>query len=642
MATSIRVLLVEDNPADAELIIRQLWRGGYEPTARRVEDAASLRDALAEQEWDIVIADNALPQFDAIAALGVLHDAAIDLPFIIASGTIGEETAVAAMKAGAHDYVMKDRLARLVPAVERELRECVNRRERRVNEAALEAAREHVRWLLESSPAMIYSARPSAGGATFVSENARTILGYEPEAFYADPGFWTGLIHPDDRPRVLADLPRLFEAGTGNLQYRVRHKDGGYRWVQDEPRMMRDADGRPTTIVGVVVDITAKHDLEEQLRQSQKMEAVGRLAGGVAHDFNNLLMVIAGYSEQMIESLEPASPLRVGADAIHKAAERGATLTRHLLAFSRRQILAPTVLDLNQVVMGVNRLLRRVIGEDVTLVLRCHPDLWRTKADQGQIEQVLMNLAVNARDAMPGGGTLTIATGGVSITESSAQGPAPGDYVTLSVGDTGHGIDPVIRSRIFEPFFTTKAVGAGTGLGLSMVHGVVTQSGGHVSVTSEPGHGTTFTVLLPRVHEEPVQAGVPGRVTTSPKGDETVLVVEDQDDVRQLIREALARSGYRVKEASNGQEALTLCETERDHIHLLVTDTVMPIVGGPELARRLVPQREGLKVLFLSGYAEEDVLKNGLTQPGTAFLAKPFSPRTLVATVRDLLDKPVS
>ena len=637
MPRPIRLLLIEDNPDDAELVIRQVRAGGYEPVARRVEDAAGLREALRQQEWDVVIADYALPRFDVIAALGVLRHATIDVPFIVVSGTIGEDTAVAMMKAGAHDYVMKDRLARLTPAIEREIAECADRRERRWSQEQLAAAQEQIRWLIQSSPAMIYSARTTDYGVTFVSDNVRAILGCEPEEFYADSTSWIGRIHPDDRPQVLADLPRLLGGGAGHLQYRFRHGDGEYRWVQDEPRTIRDGAGHPLVIVGAVLDVTAKHDLEEQLRQSQKMEAIGRLAGGVAHDFNNLLMVINAYSEQILERVDGNSPLLAGAEAIHKAAQRATTLTRRLLAFSRKQILSPTVLDLNQVVTGVDKLLRHVIGEDLTLVLRCHDDLWRTKADQSQIEQVLMNLAVNARDAMRDGGTISIATGCLHVNESTGQGPPPGDYVTLSVSDTGHGIDPAIRDRIFEPFFTTKAVGEGTGLGLSMVLGIVTQSGGHVTVTSEPGRGTTFTVMLPRV-EQAVTAAAAQAQAQAPKGSETVLVVEDQEDVRRLIRETLTRSGYAVREASNGHEALVLWESLTEPIDLLVTDTVMPLIGGPELARRLKPLHEGLKVLFLSGYAEEQVIRDGLAQPGTAFLAKPFSPRTLSATVRELLD----
>jgi len=519
MPTPIRVLLIEDSDDDADLVVRHIARGGYAPEVHRVEHEAALRQALAQAEaWDVVIADYRLPQFDAMAALGVLRETGLDLPFIIVSGTIGEETAVAAMKAGAHDYVMKDRLARLVPVVEREIREHANRRERRASEEALKSA-------------------------------------------------------------------------------------------------------------------------QEQLRQAQKMEAIGRLAGGVAHDFNNLLTVISGYSEHMLERLAHDSPLRAGADAIDKAARRGATLTRHLLAFSRQQILEPVVLDVNDVVAGVESLLRRVIGEDITLRIECPRDLWRTRADPGQIEQILMNLAVNARDAMPDGGSLTIATGGVHVTEAGGLEFPSGEYVMLSVSDSGHGIAPEILPKIFEPFFTTKAVGKGTGLGLSMVYGVVNQSGGHITVSSEPGRGTTFTILLPRVYETP-DTVAPGHMPlVAPAGDETVLVVEDQDDVREFIRETLVGRGYRVLEACNGQVALAAYESGYEQVQLLLTDTVMPIIGGPELARRLALVRPDLKVLFVSGYVDPVALEEGLARAGTAFLAKPFSGHALASAVRDLLDR---
>jgi len=373
------------------------------------------------------------------------------------------------------------------------------------------------------------------------------------------------------------------------------------------------------------------------------MEALGRIAGGVAHDFNNLLTIIGGFSEQLLEQLPAGSPLRSSADAVGHAARRGATLTARLLAFSRQQILEPTVLDVNRMVAGVEALLRRVIGENIAVLLECPPESLRVTADAGQIEQIFLNLAVNARDAMPEGGSLTIATGSARVTESNAHGLPAGEYVVLSVRDTGHGIDPVILPRIFEPFFTTKPVGKGTGLGLSMVYGAVKQAGGHVTVTNGTNGGATFTVFLPRVFDQPAgAAAVAERVPAPVDGNETILVVEDEDDVREFLVAALENGGYRVIEARNGREALVVCESFSGHIHLLVTDTVMPEIGGPELAQRLAPLRAGLKVLFISGYAELDVLTAGLEQSGSAFLAKPFSSQALLTALRHLLDQPAS
>jgi signal transduction histidine kinase len=382
-----------------------------------------------------------------------------------------------------------------------------------------------------------------------------------------------------------------------------------------------------------------RKQLEEQLAQSQKMEAVGRLAGGVAHDFNNLLTAIKGHLEFLLEDLPLGSVTRSDAEGIEDAANRAASLTRQLLALSRRQVLQPRVLDLNQTVQEMEKMLRRVIGEDVTLSSRMEPALGHVEADAGQVTQVLLNLAVNARDAMPTGGSLTIETANVELDDEYVRGKLrveSGRYIMLAVSDTGVGMDAETRARIFEPFFTTKEVGKGTGLGLSTVYGIVKQSGGHVWVYSEPGHGTTFKVYLPRVDAPVVAETV--RVAAPSTGRETVLLTEDEAAVRVLARRTLERAGYQVLEADGGEAALRLAESHAGTIHLLLSDVVMPGIGGRELAERLQRQRPDVALLFMSGYTDDAILRHGMLVEGTPFLEKPFTPAGLREKVRAVLD----
>ena len=388
-------------------------------------------------------------------------------------------------------------------------------------------------------------------------------------------------------------------------------------------------------------DVTERRRLEEQYRQAQKMEAVGRLAAGVAHDFNNLLMAITGYSELLLARLGERDPLRRYVEEVKKAGDRAASLTRQLLTFSRQQVLELRVLDLNSVVANVDKMLRRVIGEDIELVAILGADLAPVKADPGQLEQVILNLAVNSRDAMPQGGKLTIETSSVELAEASSHRHgelSPGKYVVLAVSDSGCGMDSETQAHIFEPFFTTKEQGKGTGLGLAMVYGIVKQSGGSVWVYSEVGQGTTFKVYLPQVNEK-VTAQVPRPpqpVLT--RGWETILLVEDEEPVRSLVRSVLEASGYAVLEARHGEDALVVSEQHKGPIQLLVTDVVMPEMSGPELAEHLAPFHREMKVLYMSGYTEGSIQHHGRLGLGTAYLPKPFTPETLVRKVREVLN----
>jgi PAS domain S-box-containing protein len=423
------------------------------------------------------------------------------------------------------------------------------------------------------------------------------------------------------------------------VTFPIEWKKGSYA-CHVEP--LRDAGGGVQGAICMALDVTDRKQLEEQFRQAQKMEAVGRLAGGIAHDFNNLLMVIQGYADLLADRLPPGESLHRNAEQIQTAAQRAAALTQQLLAFSRKQILAPKVLNVHSVVADMEKMLQRLIGEDIELETSTKPDLWLVKADRSQIEQVVMNLAVNARDAMPTGGRLMIETSNVEFDVSVSHSPAvvaPGKYVMLAVTDTGCGMDAKTQAHIFEPFFTTKEKGKGTGLGLATVYGVVKQSGGYVWVYSEPDHGTTFKVYLPRIDEDAASAGRDRNAETKilARGSEVVLLVEDELGVRELAREYLEMSGYTVLAASDGHTAIELAATHAGPIHLLMTDMVMPGIGGRELAERVHAMRPDIKILYMSGYTDQAIVHSGTLGADAPLLQKPFTLATLTTKLREIL-----
>jgi PAS domain S-box-containing protein len=451
--------------------------------------------------------------------------------------------------------------------------------------------------------------------------------------------------HPDDG-MVDVDFHKDLITGKRDhyqIEKRYIRMGGEVVWGRLNVSLVRDTEGEFQFTICMVEDITERKRLETQFFQSQKMETVGRLAGGIAHDFNNLLTVIKGYTQISLSQIKEADPSRENIEEIRKAAERAAELTHQLLAFSRRQILDMKVLDLNSLVRGLEKMVSRVIGEDIEMFTVLADDLGRVKTDPGQIEQVILNLAVNARDAMPSGGKLAIETANVELDETFARthiGVTPGSHVMLSVSDTGIGMSPEVKERVFEPFFTTKEEGRGTGLGLSTIYGIVKQSGGSIWVYSEPGQGTAFKIYLPRVEEE--VESLPSRDDTDrlPKGNETVLLVEDESSLRGLTARVLRGQGYTVLEAGNGDEAMSIArELIKEKIHLLLTDVVMPQMGGKELVKRFKALHPGIKVLFISGYTDHAITHHGVFKPGTPFLQKPFSPVALAKKVREVLDR---
>ena len=518
MTTPLRLLLLEDNPSDADLIVATLTEEGIHCAPRRVDSRDSFIAALKEGQIDMILADYSLPGFDGITALELARKLRPDIPFIFVSATLGEELAIETMHRGATDYVLKQRLGRLVPSVQRALRELDNRAERKRAEEALRQS-------------------------------------------------------------------------------------------------------------------------EKQLRQAQKLEAVGRLAGGLAHDFNNVLTVIMGHSQVLLNEMKPDHPLKSKIEEMQKAGDRAAALIKQLLTFSRKQPSEPKVLSLNPVITNLEAMLRRLIGEDIELVLKASQENLRVKADPAQLEQIVMNLVVNARDAMPRGGKLTIETASVMLGRTPVYhlNPlSPGAYVRVSVSDTGCGMPPAVQAHIFEPFFTTKEEGKGTGLGLSTVFGIVSQSGGGLDVTSTLGQGTRFDVYLPSVTTEPEKATGQDSIQQSISGHETILLVEDDSGVRELVRDELRKLGYQVFEAKNGLEACLVGTQQLGALQLLLTDVVMPGMSGTELAQHLRVIKPELKLLFISGYTDDVGI--GAGDPASAYLQKPFTPEALAKTIRELLD----
>jgi PAS domain S-box-containing protein len=507
------------------------------------------------------------------------------------------------------------------------------------SEQGLRESEDQLRALIENASDLI-TVLTTDGIIRYESPSVHRLLGWRPEELIGQRLF--DYVHPDDVEQVAAGIARRLEdpaRANPPVALRVRASDGSWHFLEAYSRLSTDTAGAVTLIVNSR-DVTQQRALEEQRLQAQRMESVGRLAGGVAHDYNNMLTVITGRCHLALSRLAPDDPVRRDIEQIATTAGRAARLTQQLLTFSRKQVLRPEAMNLNSLVERMKASLLQPVGEDIELVTTLAPVLWAVKADPAQMEQLIINLALNARDAMPTGGRLTVETANVTLGPEMAGAPVdapPGDYVLLQVSDTGVGMDLATRSRMFEPFFTTKEVGKGSGLGLSSVYGIVQQSGGHMIVASKPEQGTTITIYLPRAAAG-VTAAEPGLGEPTARGIETVLLVEDEEDVRGVAREMLALAGFTVLVAASADEAERICCDHPGPVHLLLTDVVMPRVSGIELAARLRPLRAAMRVLYMSGYTDDIVLRRGAFESGARLLPKPFTPDSLIRAVREALD----
>lgn len=762
MSIPLRMLMIEDSRDDADLLLRELRRGGYSLTAERVETAEALTAALDKHAWDLIICDYSMPHFSGLDALRMVRARVLKVPFIFWSGTIGEDTAVAALKEGAQDYVMKGNLKRLLPAVQRALEDTARRIERAQLQAEVKASEEKYRLLFQASPMPMWvfdrdslkflavneaairhygfpreeflsmtiaDIRPkedvpklvdavsrsvpglsdvelwrhrkkdgtiidveiTSDPINFAGKDAELILSHDVteqrkaqekvrqseeqfakafrssplaitissetdgryidanEAFLKMMGYgreellnrtsqdlrvW---IDPEDRKKMLEQLDNTEAAEP--LEARFRTKWGKERLVRISAERIV-LDGVPCVLANTL-DITEARRLEAQFRQAQKMEAIGRLAGGVAHDFNNLLGVMMGYSELARELAPSGSPIRTHLGQIKEAGRRAAALTKQLLAFSRQQVVAPQILNLNAVVQGLSKMLLRLIGEDVSLIFRPAEPLGSVRADVGQIEQILMNLVVNARDAMPGDGKIVIETAEVELDEAYVEDHSPvrpGPYALLSVSDTGCGMDAKTMSQIFEPFFTTKEPGKGTGLGLSTVYGIVKQNSGYVWAYSELGRGSTFKIYLPRVVGKAESIKPDQSEAIIDRGTETILLVEDDNLMRAMTADLLKGGGYNVLEAADANGALQIAKEHRASIDLVLTDVVMPGMSGADLSAHLRSLQPRMKVLFMSGYPGDLLAHAGVPEAEKLVIQKPFTRKSLLTKIRSTLD----
>jgi PAS domain S-box-containing protein len=594
----------------------------------RVERLDDALERLGRVGIDVVLLDLGLPDSQGMATFERTRRRVPDEPIVVISGLDDERLALEAVRSGAQDYLVKGRIEGQLLA--RVLRYAI---ERKRAEEALRTREAYHRTILEN-----------IGDAVFVADHEGRYVEVNPRACELTGYSRAELLQlrvSDTYPRQDQETapPRVAELGTeraGVVERSLVRKDGTVLTVESNARQLPD--GR---LLGAVRDITERKRLEEQLRQAQKMEAIGRLAGGIAHDFNNVLTAIFGYADLLREDLPAGSTARQDLEEVRKAAQRAAALTRQLLAFSRQQVLQPVVLSLNDLVEEIDKMLERLLGEDIELRLALAPNAGNVRADPGQLQQVLVNLVVNSRDAMPTGGKLIIETANAELTEQYAeqhQPVIPGHYVMLAVSDTGTGMTAETKAKIFEPFFTTKEKSRGTGLGLSTVYGIVKQSGGYVWAYSEPGRGTTFKIYLPHV-DAPADELAPPREAGTIRGNETILLAEDDETLRPLAKSLLEKLGYTVLEAENAVQALAVAGRHAGPIHLLVADVVMPGASGRELARQLAQSRPDTRVLYVSGYTDDAVVHHGMLDPGLAFLQKPFTPDGLARKVRELLDE---
>jgi two-component system cell cycle sensor histidine kinase/response regulator CckA len=636
----IRILHLEDNPDDAVLVMRTLKRDDIACTIHAVQTRDQYLDAIRSETFDLILSDHGLPGFDGLSALRLIRARDALVPFILVSGSLGEEAAIETIRSGVTDYVLKDRLARLAGCVRRALAEARVHRERKIAEDALRRSerRFQVAITTMAEGLLIMDAK---GRVVVTNPAAARLLGIDAARLVGmSIGECFARVRVEGGAAVLpADVPAFFGVGTGRPQdevlLRITRPDKSATWALVNTRPMIEGsavDG----IVATLHDVTERRRLQAHLLQAQKMDAIGRLSAGIAHDFNNLLTSVIGYSDLLLDDMPDDDPRRGDIETMKYAGEQGAALTRQLLAFGRQQMLELSVVDAAEVAQSVGRLLGRVIGEHVQMQIAGDPGLRRIRVDRGQLEQVVMNLAVNARDAMPRGGRLTIETRNVDLdAQFLATHPSAkiGPHVMVAVSDTGEGMAPDVRARIFEPFFTTKPRGRGTGLGLAAAYGIVKQFGGSIEVDSEVDRGSTFKLFFPAIDEDVTARSSPVNIAPARRGA-TILVVEDEEGLRNLIVRILEIRGYRTIAASSGEHALELMEQEADAPALLLADAIMTGISGPVLAARLRERWPALPVLMVSGYARSAETVGG----EYAFLEKPFSPGALAVKVSEVLN----
>jgi two-component system cell cycle sensor histidine kinase/response regulator CckA len=630
------IMIVDDNPANLKLLEDILLQQGHEVRSfplGRLALASAVRNPP-----DLILLDINMPEMNGYEVCDRLKsiEQLSEIPVIFLSALNETEDKVKAFRAGAVDYISKPFHFEEVHArVETHLKLYRLQQLLKLQNARLEESAVDIIFRLELIPHL---------GVAYINPAATVITGYSPEEYYANPNLILNIVHPDDR-HLMERLLCGSSPSESTVTLRCVRRNGDQVWVEQHNRLVKDIDGRLIAIEGIVRDITARKDLEEQLRQSQKMEAVGLLAGGVAHDFNNLLTVIIGYSDLMLVDDSPTEQAVERIAQVKKAAERATSLIRQLLAFGRRQNIVPTVLDLNTVVEGSLKMLRRMVRGDIRLVTILDPTLGSVRADTHQLEQIFMNLAINASAAMLQGGKITIETRNVALDKTDEGEILTGArrrYVMLSITDTGCGMDASTKARIFEPFFTTKEQGKGTGLGLSIVYGIVKQSAGQIRVFSEPEQGARFDILLPHTQElaeSPAFTGIPSE---APAGCETVLVVEDHTELRRLIGVILRIGGYEALMARDATEALRIYKEHGDSIGLVLADVIMPGMSSAVLIESLRHFNRAIKVIYMSGYTDDTIGNHGQPDRGLPFIQKPFSALDLIFKIREVLDGAVT
>ncbi len=624
------------------LVVREIRRGGYEVEFERVDTPVTMQAALDRQSWDVVIADYTLPAFSAPAALQLLQQQRRDLPFIIVSGTIGEETAVAAMKAGAHDYLTKGNLARLVPAIEREMREAEERRKRNQAEQALRESEERFRQLAENIPESVFwMADPIARQFLYVSPAYERIWGRSAENSMTSFQDWLEAIHEEDRQQVQTAFFEQGLRGTYDREYRVIRPDGSLCWIRDRGFPIRDHAGIPYRVVGIAEDMTDRKLVEAALRRAQRLESLGTLASGIAHDFNNLLTPILAATQLLPLKLPPLDPRTQNLfKLIEDSAKRGADLVKQILAFAKGMEGKRVPLEIRHVLLEVMHVARQTFPKNIEIIADIPSQgLWPITADATQLHQVFMNLYVNARDAMPNGGKLSLSVSNVQVDESCTRlnlEAQVGAYVVITVTDTGTGIPPEFLDRIFDPFFTTKEVGKGTGLGLSTALGIVKSHGGFIKVASEVGQGTEFKVFLPAVETLAI-APIPERPPLTGQG-EWILVVDDEALIQQVAQTSLEEHQYQVLVANDGVEAIALYAEHKQQIQLVLMDMMMPGMDGLTTIRTLRRMNPDVRVVMMSGLSSNGQLA-AIAEIGVkAFLPKPYTVKELLSTVQNVLN----